>query len=168
MATTLLSKSWACLTCGWTAPLGIDPWGEYFTQKMLFMSNGLTVNGCPAGICPSCYYNPNSDQRASINLTQATDLSRPDLVIETTTLSQADIDAQTVVDTDADGNPIMVDSGKTTQTIGIVNGAPAIVDTPVMTEQMRPLTDAEKAEKSQAAQQTLDALSPNVIQEVTP
>lgn len=68
------------------------------------------------------------------------------------------LEAQEVEDLDEHGNPIMIDSGEVTERIGIVDGAIAVIQEPVMVNKMRGLTTQELAELKEQRNRNLDSL----------
>jgi hypothetical protein len=167
MPVVLLSKSWYCPVCNYTLPQALDPFGVYFTQEFTVSCGAIELKGIPAGICPSCYAHPDSDQRQQVALVQGDSVSQSDTLIQTTTLQSADLDAMTVPAFDADNQPIMVDSGKTEQKLAIVNGQPAVVEEPIMVQEERSLTADEKQTMLTQANQSLDNLTSVTVQEVS-
>lgn len=99
------------------------------------------------GTCPSC----GKEQLAKV-----IDLSE---LSTHTTVEADDIDALTEVDRDQYGKPILVDSGKVKQELGIVDGTPAVIETPIMIEKTRELTRSEKTDKLEQAQRAVDDLA---------
>lgn len=167
MPVTLLSQSWFCLTCGYHLPVAIDPFGPYYTEQFLVVFRGKEYYGVPAGMCPSCYAHPDPEQRALRPLEQATAMGAQEHLIKTTTLQQADLDDATQPAFDADGRPVMVDSGAVKQTLGIVDGKPAVIETPIMVQESRAYTVQEKQEALEQAERSLDTLSDVALKEVT-
>jgi hypothetical protein len=150
MSTSLILQSYWHV-CGFTMTTDIDPYSEYFLNK---------YPGIQAGNCPSCYLS----SRAQLPLEK---LTGPTSTVQTNTLDEADIDALTETEMDDNGNAVMIDSGDVKQEIGIVDGAPAIVETPIMVAKQRELTAQEKTEKSEEAQKNLDALASIAVSEST-
>lgn len=167
MPVVILSKSWYCPICFYTLPQAIDPFGAYYTQTFQVHCGDLILTGIPAGKCPSCYANPDPSKRQLVDLMQGDSATQPDTLIKTTTLQSADLDAMTVPSFDANNQPIMVDSGQTEQKLSIVNGQPAVVEEPIMVQEMRPLTADEKTAMLDQANRSLDNLAPITVSETT-
>jgi hypothetical protein len=158
MPITSLNKTWFCLECGYHLPVAIDPFGDYYTQQYL--------GGIEPGMCASCFTNPNPDMKKNAKLELANDLSDPAMLISTNTSTDTELESRQVEDTDSNGQPLTVESGKVTYELNSDTGQ--IVPTPVMVPKMRSLTNDELAALKLQRDQTLDSLQPNVIQEVTP
>jgi hypothetical protein len=70
-----------------------------------------------------------------------------------------DIEALAETERDENGRRIMVESGKVRQELAILDGKPAVVETPILVEKTRELTKQEKAEKLEDASRAMDDLA---------
>lgn len=131
--------------CGYHMPASIDPYTDAFVARY----KGRVQKGG----CPSCATHPDPQQRKHSQLSKIVDLSQ---MTTTRTAEQEDIDAESTLDTDAQGTPLLEKVGDrfrlNTQTGKIEPVA-------VNRAKERPLKTNEKAEKMEQAQRDLDRLA---------
>ena len=139
--TTINGKTWACPECGYKQDT--DPTNPYQQSPTMFPN-------VPLGSCPSCY-GTKGDFQMSVTLD-------PNEFFTYTVKAPEDVEAATVPLFD-NGAPVMVDSGEVKQELAIVDGKPAVVETPVLVQDVRPLTQEEAAAELEKINIALDTHS---------
>jgi hypothetical protein len=151
MPTIFAHDSYRCVTCPLT--FSIDP-----TDSKEIVRHFPECPDLASGMCPACWMRDRTESAMELLKESA---------ITTEVATDEEIAAKTVEATDDNGQTIMVESDRTTLSIGIVDGKPAVVETPILEPQMRDLTDDELTELKQQRDQNLDALESVALKEVT-
>jgi uncharacterized Zn finger protein len=143
---TQTTKTFGCI-CGYHQDF--DPFENVAKHNRLFP-------GVPVGNCPSCATLPQVELRKNVQM---------GIVLETSemstheTVEAQEVEALTEIERDDEGNVIKIDSGEVKQELGIVDGKPAIIETPILVEKTRELTKQEKAKKLEEASIKVDELA---------
>jgi hypothetical protein len=94
----------------------------------------------PAGVCPACHFGHNDDRVVrTTQLSQVVDLSQVSTV---TIASDEELESKTEVEVDQSGDVVMEQTCER-ETLGIVDGKPAMVIEPIAEPKQRSLTTKE-------------------------
>jgi hypothetical protein len=160
MATTALVTTWECPNCPFLWQFSEEALGSspYDLSPAQLLEQFPEYPRLQAGKCPNCHR-----QGVDSPLGLCIDEGR---MTRVRVSDDSDLESVTKEETDQDGNPVLEQVGER-ETLGIVDGKPAVVTEPIYEPKQRELTTKELKDLKAQRNQSLDQLETLAVKEVS-